>query len=81
VVERWNVPSEGQECIFYKLTATGYRCVLMGPDNWKTLSDRYLHWCKSGGAGCPVLAALEGKLASNSCGFAKGPSNGLLYKE
>uniref|UniRef100_A0A7J3X4X1 Uncharacterized protein n=1 Tax=Thermofilum pendens TaxID=2269 RepID=A0A7J3X4X1_THEPE len=75
------MPPEVQECIFYKLTAAGYRCVLMGPEDWKALSERYLQRCKSSGAGCPVLAALEGKLASNSCGFSKGQPNELLYKE
>lgn len=75
------MPSEGQECIFYKLTAAGYRCVLMGPEDWRALSERYMQRCKSGGAGCPVLSALEGKLASNSCGFGRGSSNGLLHKE
>lgn len=71
--------AEGKECIFYQLTASGYRCVLMGPEEWRGASDRLLSYCKSGGSGCSKRRALEGKKMSNSCGFKKGAADELLH--
>lgn len=70
--------TEGRGCIFYQPTAAGYRCVLMGPEEWRRMSDKLLSYCKSGGAGCSMRRALEEKKLSNSCGFKKGITDELL---
>lgn len=71
--------AEGKECIFYQLTAAGYRCVLMGPEEWRGMSEKLLGYCKSGGSGCSMRRALEGKKMSNSFGFKKGAVDELLH--
>lgn len=71
--------TEGRECIFYQPTAAGYRCVLVGPEEWRGASEKFLSYCKSGGSGCPRRRILESKKLSNSYGFKKGAADELLH--
>jgi len=47
-----------RECIFYRDTRAGRRCVLMSPEDWRYRRARLLAYCVSGGRGCPVKARL-----------------------
>lgn len=54
---------QGSRCIFYKRTADGDRCVLMPPEDWRQVKQRYLQYCLNQGKGCPVyerVASLMG---------------------
>ncbi|MCD6369223.1 MAG: hypothetical protein J7L38_05460 [Thermoproteales archaeon] len=44
------------ECIFYKRTAHGVRCILMSPDDWRQRKQKLLDFCNRGGRGCPIMA-------------------------
>ncbi|MCD6563539.1 MAG: hypothetical protein J7K23_06440 [Thermoproteales archaeon] len=48
--------SEVNNCKFYKLTAYGARCLLIGVDEWHKIGSRYKQYCKNKGMGCPILA-------------------------
>ena len=47
------------ECVFYRLTNLGRRCVLMSVEDWKRLNARYIAFCKNRGSGCPILARVN----------------------
>lgn len=70
--------SEGAECKYYKPTARGYRCVFIGVQEWRTLSGKYLQYCKAGGSGCPVLASVMKKIPANRNTRLKGVESGLF---
>jgi hypothetical protein len=38
----------------YRQTVDGTRCVLMPPEEWRLVRQRYERHCHSGGAECPV---------------------------
>ncbi|WP_156769861.1 metal-binding protein [Caldivirga maquilingensis] len=42
-------------CIFLQRTSDGERCVLLPPEDWAQLKQKYLHqFCLNQGHGCPV---------------------------
>ncbi|MEZ0345518.1 MAG: hypothetical protein ABWK01_03125 [Infirmifilum sp.] len=70
---------EENVCKYYRQTARGARCIFIGAAEWKAVSEKYLQFCKSGGAGCPVLASIGKKMANHSS-FRKGGVN-VLFRE
>ncbi|MHB9303184.1 hypothetical protein [Thermofilum pendens] len=67
-------------CKYYVHTARGQRCAFIGVREWRLTSEKYLEFCKKGGAGCPVLASINARVASHVNGFLKVGEN-VLFKE
>lgn len=45
-------------CVFYKETHDGRRCVLLSPEEWRVVAQRYLQHCRAGGKGCVLLSRI-----------------------
>jgi len=53
------MPGKFTKCPFYASTAHGWRCILMSPEDWRSLSSNGRSPpCLEGGSGCPIRARL-----------------------
>jgi hypothetical protein len=65
-------------CRYFRPTSRGQRCIFIGVKEWRIMSEKYLQFCRQGGAGCPILASISLKISSQKNGFLKVGANGLL---
>ncbi|MEM1508743.1 MAG: hypothetical protein QW291_06355 [Thermofilaceae archaeon] len=49
---------EERECMYYKYTGNGTRCVFMPPEEWRLRHHSLKDYCARRGNGCPVLARI-----------------------
>ncbi|RLE81292.1 MAG: hypothetical protein DRJ51_01650 [Thermoprotei archaeon] len=47
--------TSNNNCIFYRRTFHGTRCILLSPEDWRARRQKLLDFCTSGGRGCPVM--------------------------
>jgi len=65
-------------CRYFQQTRQGVRCVFIGVDEWQRVRDSYIGYCRNGGAGCPILANVNRKLANGLRMGASRASRGTL---